>query len=471
MAITQFQESVLPQDLRHYILRGNVMVPLVPIDQLPYRLEGVPRQLTHRQISDQDWKFLRETIHLPTTLQIQAPGSLVHSSAALETKSQYLAPDHHVLKKPYASRAAISEDTKSLSDTFASVYRKDASRSGYRCPHPSGIVPDESKKEFCTHWIQTGSCAFTHIGCKYKHEMPAKEKLQELGFRHMPMWFKQKPGINTWMQGRLAASKHPDSHVEEMMTLRQFPDPATWRNKLTYEHDAQHKEDQVISTPEQRPATKEPEKLLSNTITPLESRDTVDALEGAFVEDLIDIHDDIDHPTSPQAATAVSPEDTEVSFGSISSSSQSSPVLSSPSGNMDSHGGSSEGALCGNNIENLNPELMVSHKESAGAHIPPDASNSKYSGTVRKPTHQFRVPSKHNGLAISKHASANIESSKCPEALGKSAACGTDQPARKDTRVMAKTDHTYRHHTKHGKKGVVKGVTKGATGGRGGVGN
>jgi hypothetical protein len=76
---------------------------------------------------------------------------------------------------------------------------------------PSGIQPDPSKKEYCSHWIQTGECAFTAIGCRYKHEMPPLEKLREIGFKYIPTWFRHKTAIVskdlTWPQQRLGNKK------------------------------------------------------------------------------------------------------------------------------------------------------------------------------------------------------------------------------------------------------------------------
>ena len=35
----------LPRDVSYYIVRNGVDVPLVPVDELPFRLEGVPQRL------------------------------------------------------------------------------------------------------------------------------------------------------------------------------------------------------------------------------------------------------------------------------------------------------------------------------------------------------------------------------------------------------------------------------------------
>jgi hypothetical protein len=77
MVVKTLEASALPDGLRYYLLHGNAMVPLVPIDQLPFQLQGIPRQLTHRQMSDESWKLLHETEFPATMLSIQAPSSIL----------------------------------------------------------------------------------------------------------------------------------------------------------------------------------------------------------------------------------------------------------------------------------------------------------------------------------------------------------------------------------------------------------
>lgn len=199
----QYEGScALPEGLRHYLLRGNIMVPLIPADQLPYQLRGVPRHLGHRQMSDEGWKLLKETKDAPFVLSLQAPvdrNLLAHCSPVVPT--QYRAPDHHVRTEPSNARmindragqwyqlplekaptlggsrpssTARGERSSPLYDTIASVYHKDTHRQAHR----SGVEPNPSKKVYCTHWIKKGTCDFMPTGCKYKHEMPDVDQLR-----------------------------------------------------------------------------------------------------------------------------------------------------------------------------------------------------------------------------------------------------------------------------------------------------
>ncbi|KAF1941297.1 hypothetical protein EJ02DRAFT_348031, partial [Clathrospora elynae] len=279
MAAHPHHACALPEGLRYYLLRnnhlgGSVMVPVVPVDQLSFQLQGVPRQLTHRQISDGGWKLFSETNQAPSAISIQAPTTSFSSHTSPAAKLRFFAPDHQVRTEPQGMQAKHKqagqwlhpssapenaagfprytpmatpapmnnpERPLSLTDTFASIYQKDAQRLGYRTPYPSGIEPDPSKKEFCTHWIKTGECAFTSVGCKYKHEMPPVERLRELGFTQgLPKWWKEKSAITarapTWMQRRLAGNEDGE-RSSEMPAPRVFPDPSTFRARQPEQRD------------------------------------------------------------------------------------------------------------------------------------------------------------------------------------------------------------------------------------------
>lgn len=61
----------------------------------------------------------------------------------------------------------------------------------------SEITPHRRKKVYCDKWVHEGVCAFTQIGCKFKHEMPTDRKTQiALGLNHgFPNWYRRACGL------------------------------------------------------------------------------------------------------------------------------------------------------------------------------------------------------------------------------------------------------------------------------------
>ncbi|CAG8983228.1 hypothetical protein HYALB_00004056 [Hymenoscyphus albidus] len=53
--------------------------------------------------------------------------------------------------------------------------------------------PQRREKIYCDKWIHEGVCAFTQMGCKYKHEMPTDKATQmSLGLNHgLPSWYRR----------------------------------------------------------------------------------------------------------------------------------------------------------------------------------------------------------------------------------------------------------------------------------------
>ena len=71
-------------------------------------------------------------------------------------------------------------------------YGYGAPRIARSSPPPSGQVPNQDKKEFCTYWIRTGECDYMQQGCLYRHEMPDRATLERIGFRTVPRWYLEK---------------------------------------------------------------------------------------------------------------------------------------------------------------------------------------------------------------------------------------------------------------------------------------
>lgn len=59
------------------------------------------------------------------------------------------------------------------------------------------IATPRRLKIYCDKWIHEGVCAFTQLGCKYKHEMPTDKATQmSLGLNHgLPAWYKRAHGV------------------------------------------------------------------------------------------------------------------------------------------------------------------------------------------------------------------------------------------------------------------------------------
>ncbi|TGO87777.1 hypothetical protein BPOR_0204g00060 [Botrytis porri] len=58
--------------------------------------------------------------------------------------------------------------------------------------------PFRREKIYCDKWVHEGTCAFTQVGCKYKHEMPMDKATQvSLGLNHgVPNWYRRQHGLS-----------------------------------------------------------------------------------------------------------------------------------------------------------------------------------------------------------------------------------------------------------------------------------
>ena len=65
-----------------------------------------------------------------------------------------------------------------------------------------------AKKKYCINWIWRGECAYTQVGCRYKHEIPLDKETQEkIGMRGIPEWFKESPHWGPWLQQVASAER------------------------------------------------------------------------------------------------------------------------------------------------------------------------------------------------------------------------------------------------------------------------
>ncbi|KAJ8115520.1 hypothetical protein OPT61_g2843 [Boeremia exigua] len=220
----------LPPGVRYYILRNNVEIPLVPIDQLPFQLNGLSQGLESIRYSQEGWHLVGKTQYLASQLSIRAPSDVQSRQPVSPKKTACLPPDHDARKYTAMTRSAPlhSRDETVASITFtkqAVAQSKDTACKEPKLPqtkettskqlvqghfptnrvtYPSGIEPDPSKKQYCTHWIRHNSCDYLQQGCRYKHEMPDREKLKELGFPKTPDWYRNKmaisAGASSWLR-------------------------------------------------------------------------------------------------------------------------------------------------------------------------------------------------------------------------------------------------------------------------------
>jgi hypothetical protein len=482
MATVASQTAALPEGGRFYLLRGTTMVPLVPADQLPFQLRGLPRQLSHRQMSDENWKLLHETKHPALSFAIRVPDSISTTTPSplptLSSHSRFLAPDHHVRSSPKDIKDGATQDKRwaapsnpnhtfpsvphnfstvalgtpvSMSDTFASIYRNDAQRFGYHTPYPSGIEPDQSKKEFCTHWIQTGECAFTSVGCKYKHEMPTIDRLRQLGFTQRPKWWKEKSAITaqgpTWMQLRLAGSTKDGNEQGEVSPPRAFPDPSTFRNRQTVSHDL----------PRGTPLSRCVLQKLDDEVTPRSSMTALPKPEALTRRDsqvsnlLIDFEETPAPPSSPQLSSCSSSTtetfDAQSHSDSTSKSSPPASLLAESIGIATGSGAKVEEPKS-KQKKSERMHKLTTRRESlqfrtsdTGDDLTPVKSVAKRVNIPSKGSNRARTPVKQMGLANSRHAATNSDLPKFADACVRNGARKPTQVERNKTISDQKQSH------------------------------
>ncbi|PBP18614.1 hypothetical protein BUE80_DR010632 [Diplocarpon rosae] len=86
-------------------------------------------------------------------------------------------------------------------------------RSAQRSP---GHRPE---KIYCDKWIHEGTCAFTQMGCKYRHEMPSDKATQMmLGLNHgTPSWYRRAFGSTLGPETPPAALMSPPPRQNQMI--------------------------------------------------------------------------------------------------------------------------------------------------------------------------------------------------------------------------------------------------------------
>ncbi|KAG4443487.1 hypothetical protein IFR05_001057 [Cadophora sp. M221] len=121
---------------------------------------------------------------LPSPMQ-HAPSPSIQDRMVPMEVVQQLPPVNLVVQRPGLPMRPVSYD--STQQHIDSIVQS------------STVSPPARRREkiFCDKWIHEGVCAFTQMGCKYKHEMPLDRATQlTLGLNHgIPSWYRRAYAI------------------------------------------------------------------------------------------------------------------------------------------------------------------------------------------------------------------------------------------------------------------------------------
>ena len=188
-------------------------------DQRPQPLPGSYNGHSRNQSSTGSRYFAPDALARQALQQSAANAAAqanTHAPPAHETATSWRsklnpapAPEPTPASNPTTSTSSTSTRTQALIDAIVNTTSgaAQAAQMNYVSksalpPPPSGQLPDQDKKQYCTYWIRTGECDYTQQGCLYKHEMPDRETLERIGFRGVPRWWSER-------QGRLGGSAAP----------------------------------------------------------------------------------------------------------------------------------------------------------------------------------------------------------------------------------------------------------------------
>ncbi|KAF2994342.1 hypothetical protein E8E13_000032 [Curvularia kusanoi] len=170
---------LLAPGVRYYILRDDIAVPLVPVDQIPACIKSLSTSLSPGRCKIEGWQLVGETQQSARLLEVDSA-----------TSSEFLSRDY---------TARFRNDSRAV-----------------------------SKKEYCSHWIRTNSCDFAQDGCKYKHEMPDLATLRRISFDDYPPWWKKK--MSSRVDVGLRPRSLPRSNDQEGHLSVQTPTPRAFNH-------------------------------------------------------------------------------------------------------------------------------------------------------------------------------------------------------------------------------------------------
>nr|POF01361.1 hypothetical protein CFP56_21309 [Quercus suber] len=227
---------------QYYLARSSTTAtPLIPLDELPeyVALHNVSRTLRPDEVEDMSCvgflphpnRFFELDNKSPKTFGTRHLNHINLLQTAMPqapTASQLISTDRQFVAPDFLARRTLTQQTASQKDAMVRVqdrtsWRNDneydvtrahdiqakidllvAANPGKSCRTtspvavqtlpPSGIIPNQEKKRYCTHWIRTATCDYIQQGCMFKHELPPTEiEFEQLGLR---------PEMCRWMLGK-----------------------------------------------------------------------------------------------------------------------------------------------------------------------------------------------------------------------------------------------------------------------------
>ncbi|MCJ1404729.1 hypothetical protein MMC11_007955 [Xylographa trunciseda] len=264
---------------RHFIHRADgTMTPLVALDELPdfIQLKNVPAKLSvaetqgmtslgleSRSIGayqvDQEAYEAANPTETATSVQTEQVGSVAQSvtdeATASIPPSSVVAGDEETTDAKRSVdgwRRSVDAETSKAPTTrapsVASTIRQ--SRRGRRRAASRASADTESRpyepltkgvlgrKEYCSHWIRKGECDFTQQGCIFKHVMPSLDKLEELGYRTYPRWFREAYDMNDENREDFGRGPKPEQEPVRRDRSQYRPQTPSVYNDLRNTHQA-----------------------------------------------------------------------------------------------------------------------------------------------------------------------------------------------------------------------------------------
>ncbi|KAK4245267.1 hypothetical protein C7999DRAFT_16533 [Corynascus novoguineensis] len=170
---TTFTLTVSPDTVGYCFIRPNgTRTRLVPVDMLPYPLQGIPAHEGGGGDNNE-----HRLVALPVPAGVGPDGR----SSNLQELKTVCPPGGNgagdAIQNPNLTPYAPHQITHQRTNT-----------------NPTTTSNNKRMKIYCDKWVHEGVCAFTQQGCKYKHEMPSDRATQhQLGlFLGYPVWWKRR---------------------------------------------------------------------------------------------------------------------------------------------------------------------------------------------------------------------------------------------------------------------------------------